>query len=138
MIIQMYDYKRRETKTIISSAMQRALHCTCSLKFTPSLFPPSYSVLQSNLTTVAIFLNLSLIVDCSDICILLCLQNAVFSCHLIFTSSVCTLSVYFMFVTSSCSRPPLASENLFVQLVADCLILRHISHLILCLWLIFV
>ena len=41
------------------------------------------------------------------------------SCLLIFTSSVCTLSVYLLFVTPSCSClcSPLASENLFVGLV---------------------
>ena len=41
------------------------------------------------------------------------------SCLLIFTSSICTLSVHFLFETPSCSClcPPLASENLFVGLV---------------------
>ena len=45
-----------------------------------------------------------------------CGCKVLLSCLLIFTSSICTLSVYFLFETPSCSClcPPLASENLFV------------------------
>ena len=72
---RMYNYMRREKNKPNSSAMQRRLRCTYSLKFPPSLFPPSYSVLRCKLTTVAIFLNISLIVDCSDMCIFLHSQS---------------------------------------------------------------
>ena len=37
----MHDYKRRKKNILNSSAMQRALRCTCSLKFAPSLIPPN-------------------------------------------------------------------------------------------------
>ena len=95
----MYDYKRREKNKLISNETHRALPCTCSQKFPPFSFPSllTWSVVWCNLTTVAIFLNVSLIVDCSDMFILLCLHKPP---HLHFLpSSICILSVYFLIVT---------------------------------------
>ncbi len=84
--------------------MHKALHCTCSLKSPPSLFQPSLSVLQYKLTTVAIFLILSLIVDCSNIFILLCLQSAAY--HV--SSFSLLLSIFFLFI-SCLWRPPVCA-----------------------------
>ncbi len=78
-----------------SSIMHKALYCTCSLKFSPSLFSTFLSVLQCKLTTVAVFLNLSLIVDCSIIFILLCLQSAAY----LDSSFSLHLSVFFLFIS---------------------------------------
>ncbi len=82
--------------------MQCTRHCSALVLWNspPSLFPPFLSVLQCNLTTVAIFVNLSLIVDCSGIFILLCLQSAAYHA----SSFSLLLSVFFLFI--SCYWPP--------------------------------
>ncbi len=81
--------------------MNKALCCTCSLKSPPSLFPPFLSVLQCNLTTDDALLNLSLIVDCSDISILLCLQSAAYHASLFSLH----LSIFFWFISCLWPRP---------------------------------
>ncbi len=89
--------------------MHKALCCTCSLKFPPSLFSTFVSVLWCNLTTVAVFLNLSIIFGCSIIFTLLCLESAAY--HTISFSLL--LSIFFLFI--SCLWPPPVCALLLLQ-----------------------
>jgi hypothetical protein len=90
--------------------MHKALRCTCSLKFPPFSFNIFLSVLQQyNLITIAVFLNLSLIVDCSIIFIPMCLQSAAYHA----SSFSPLLSIFFLFI--SCMWPPPVWAHLLPQ-----------------------
>ncbi len=124
-------------RRIILIAAQCTRHCTTLVLWNspPSLFSTSISVLQCILTTVAIFLNLSLIVDCSIIFILLCLQSHAYHA----ASFSFSLSIFFLIifvVTPSCLCPPVASKHLFVRSVVASS--SHIFQFVVCLWLIVV
>ncbi len=81
--------------------MHKALHCTCSLKFPLFSFPTLLISFALELDhSVAIFLNLSLIIDSSDIFHSPVFAKCCLSCLLIFTTSVRILSLI------SCLWPP--------------------------------
>ena len=96
----------RNKNKLNSSAMHRALCSTCSLKFPPFSFPlppNQLCIVRCNLANVAIFLNLSLIVDCSDICILLHSQSAVYHYHA--PSFSLPPSILSLFISCLCPPP---------------------------------
>ncbi len=128
----------RGGKRMNSIAAQCTRHWTALvlLNSTPSFFSPFLSVLWWSLTTVSVFLNLSLIVNCSEIFIPLYLQSAAY--HASSFSLFCLYSFYLfiicdslLFVSSCCLRKSvcliscsLTLPHLWTHhvLVADCCI----------------
>ncbi len=119
----------RGGKRINEIATQCTRHCAALVLWNPppSLFSPFLSVLGCSLTTVAVFLNLSLIFDCSII-ILLCLQLIMPPhFHFFCPYSFCLFLGCdpLLFVHSCCLRKS-------VCWISCCLTLPHLSaHLVL-------
>ncbi len=101
----------REGKRTNLIAAQCTRHCAALVLWNsaPSLFSTLLSVLQCNLTTVAVFLNPSLIDNCSIFFILLCLQSAAYDA----SSFSLLLSLVFLFI--SCLWPPQVHALLLPQ-----------------------
>ncbi len=122
----------REGKRINYIAAQCTRHCAALVLWnsSPSLFSTLLSVLQCNLATVAVFLNPSLIVNCSNfsftcVCKVLLMMPPHF--HIFCPYSFCLFLVCdpLMFVPSCCLRTS-------VCWISCCLILTHLStHLVL-------
>ncbi len=112
--------------------MHKALRCTCSLKFPPFLFshPPYQFCIVTWPLCCHLSPSLSLIGDCSNIFNSPVFSKCCLSCLLIFTCSVCILSVI------SCCDPLLSVPSRCLRKsvcwISCCIILLHLLlHLVL-------